>query len=85
MAQTTGLVQRLKVTPPPILAWVYIGPSPGDTDLLVILQAHDAPPEEAAFQSSMVDALSSALVSQHEVIATHGNGDILISTIELRA
>jgi hypothetical protein len=85
MAQTTGLVQRLKVTPPPILAWVYIGPTAADTDLLLILQAAGAPPEEAAFQASMVDALSYALVSSHEVIATHGASDILITQVELRA
>lgn len=85
MAQTTGLVQRLKVTSPPILAWVYIGPSAVDTDLLLVVQDAAAPPEEAAAQASLVDALSYALVSNLEVIATHGSADILITTVELNA
>jgi hypothetical protein len=85
MAQTIGLVQRLKVTPPPILAWVYIGATPIDTDLLVVLQPHSAGPEDAAFNASLVDALSTALVSRQQVIATHGNNDIEISAIEFRA
>lgn len=84
MAQTIGLVQRLKVTPPPILAWVYIGPTPVDTDVLVVLQAHNAGAEDAAFNASLVDALATGLVSQRQVIATHGNNDIEISAIEFR-
>lgn len=84
MAQTSGLVQRLKVTPPPILAWVYIGPTPIDTDVLVVFQGFNAGPEDAAFNASLVDALATALVSQKQVIATHGNNDIEISGIELR-
>lgn len=85
MAQTIGLVQRLKVTPPRILAWVYIGPTPTDTDLLLILQDSHPTPEDAAANASMVDALAYALVSKQEVIATHGSSDILITTVELRA
>jgi hypothetical protein len=85
MAQTIGLVQRLKVTSPPILAWVYIGPAPDDTDVLLILQPNGLGPEDAAFRASMVDALGSALVTQHEVIATHGNNDVEILGIEVRA
>jgi hypothetical protein len=85
MAQTIGLVQRLKVTSPPILAWVYIGPAPNDTDVLVILQPNGLGPEDAAFRASMVDALSAALVTQREVIATHNNNDVELLAVELRA
>lgn len=82
MAQTTGQVQRLKVTPPPVLAWTYIGPTPTDTELLVVLQSYSATPEDAAFNASLVDALATALVSQTQVKATHGDNDIEISAIE---
>jgi hypothetical protein len=85
MAQTTGLVQRLKVTPPSILAWAYIGPTPTDTHVFLVLQNNDPTPEDAAANASMVDALSYALVSGKEVIVTHGNNDSLITVVELRA
>jgi hypothetical protein len=70
MAQTTGLVQRLKLTPGLVLAWAYIGPSPTDTTLLLVMQRNDDPIDVAA-HASMAEALSGALASGKEVIATH--------------
>lgn len=84
MAQTIGLVQRLKVTPPPILAWVYIGPAPEDTQVLVVLQPNNAGPEDAAFRASMVDFLGSALVTRTQVITTHDNNGVEILSVEVR-
>lgn len=85
MAQTTGLVQRLKITPPRVLAWAFIGPTPTDTTLLLILQDSNPTPEDAAANASMVDALAYAQVSNREVIVTHGTNDALITMVELRA
>jgi len=70
MAETTGFVQRLKVTPGLVLAWAYIGPSPTDTTLLLVMQRNDDPIDVAA-HASMAEALSGALASGKEVIATH--------------
>lgn len=85
MAVKIGRIHRLKVTSPPILAWVYIGPAANDTDLLVIIQPDDLGPEEAAYRASMVDALGTALISQHEVRATHADDGIGITMVELRS
>lgn len=70
MAETTGFVQRLKLTPGLVLAWAYIGPSPTDTTLLLVMQRNDDPIDVAA-HASMAEALSGALASGKEVIATH--------------
>jgi hypothetical protein len=70
MAETTGFVQRLKLTPGLVLAWAYIGPSPTDTTLLLVMQRDDDPIDVAA-HASMAEALSGALASGKEVIATH--------------
>lgn len=70
MAETTGFVQRLKLTPGLVLAWAYIGPSPTDTTLLLVMQRDDDPIDAAA-HASMAEALSGALASGKEVIATH--------------
>lgn len=70
MAETTGFVQRLKLTPGLVLAWAYIGPSATDTTLLLVMQRDDDPINVAA-QATMAEALSGALASGKEVIATH--------------
>ena len=85
MAQTIGLVQRLKITNPPILAWVYVGPSPSDTEFLFIPQPPNPVPEDAAYRGSIVDALSAALVAQHEVKATHADDGAEITALEILA
>jgi len=59
MAQTTGLVQRLKVTPGLVLAWAYIGPSPNNTTLLIVMQRTDEPTDVSG-RASMAEALSVA-------------------------
>lgn len=83
MAQTTGLVQRLKITNPPILAWVYIGPAPNNTEFLFIPQPQGLGAEDAAFRGAMVDALSAAMVAQQEVKASHPDESAEITAIEL--
>ena len=83
MAQTSGLVQRLKLTNTPVLAWVYIGPSSSDTELLWILEPSGLGPEDAAFRGAMAEALSSALVGEQEVIASHADDGAEITGLEI--
>jgi hypothetical protein len=83
MAVTTGIVQRLKITNPPILAWVYIGPAPSNTEFLFIPQPPNAGAEDAAFRGSMVDALSAAMISGRQVKASHPNNSAEITMVEL--
>ncbi len=85
MAQTQGLVQRLKVTDSPILAWAYIGPMSSNTELLIIKQATGLGPEEAAFRGAMTDALSTALASRQQVIAFHDDNGIEINALQIQA
>lgn len=71
MAETRGFVHRLKVTSPGILAWAYIGPSPDDTELFIILAPLALSAEDAAYRASMADALGIALAARTEVAVFH--------------
>lgn len=82
MAQTQGLVQRLKLTSGLVLAWAYIGPTPASTTLLLVMQ-RSTEPEEIAAHASMAEALSGAMVSGKQVIATHGDSDSEITVLEV--
>ena len=82
MAQTTGLVQRLKITPGLVLAWAYIGPSPNDTTLLKVMQRTDEP-TDVSCRASMAEALSGALASGKQVIATHDDDSAEITVLQV--
>jgi hypothetical protein len=83
VAETRGIVQRLKITSGSTLAWAYIGPSPTNTRLLLISQAAANDPAGIAFRASMAEALSGALVARREVIATHGDNDSTITQLQI--
>jgi len=85
VAETQGLVQRLKLTDTQILAFAYIGPSPTDTELLIIESAVGEPPDEAAFRGALAEALSAALSSRQQVIASHDDNDIRITLLQVLA
>ena len=57
MAQTTGLVQSLKITTGEVLAHVYIGPSPTAVTALFVSGTTDQP-TDISVRTSMVEALS---------------------------
>jgi hypothetical protein len=84
MAQTQGLVHRLKITPGLVLAWAYIGPTAANTTLLLVMQRTDDPIDVAA-RASMAEALSGALVSGREVIATHDADKAEIDMVQVLA
>jgi hypothetical protein len=83
MAETRGFVQRLKVTSSIVMAWAYIGPSPTDTELLIVMAPAGLPAEDAATRGAIADALGAALVSQTEVVAIHGDNSAEITSLQL--
>ena len=85
MAQTQGLVQRLKLTDTLILAWAYIGPTPTNTELLIVMSATGQPPDEAAFRGALAEALSAALASRQQVIASHDDNSAEITLLQVLA
>ena len=88
MATTSGRVQRLIVIPgtgDTSTACTSIGPTPSNAELLFIQRRASDPDQVGAFKNSMVDALSSALVGRHSVIATHGDGDGEITELRIDA
>jgi ABC-type cobalamin transport system ATPase subunit len=82
MAQVQGLVQRVKVTTGLVLAWAYIGPTPDNTTLLIVMQ-NSSDPIDVAAQATMAEALSSAAASGKQVIATHADGKAAIDFVQI--
>jgi hypothetical protein len=85
MAETRGVVQRLKITPGAFRAWAYIGPSPTNTTLLLVPSGAAGDAADIAAHASMADALSAALVSRRAVKAVHGDDNATITQIEFEA
>lgn len=82
MAQTQGQVQRLKLTSGLVLAWAYIGPSADNTTLLLVMQRTNDPVDVAG-RASMAEALSGALASRNEVIASHADNTAEITMVQV--
>lgn len=85
MAQTQGFVQRLKLTDTLILAWAYIGPTASNTELLIVLSGTGQPPDEVAFRGALAEALSGALASRQQVIASHDDNSAIITLLQVLA
>jgi hypothetical protein len=83
MAETAGLVQRLAVLPGSATACAWIGPTITDTELLFVLREAGESAASGAFENSMVDALTAALVSRREVVAIHGDTDARITSLRI--
>ncbi len=83
MAETRGLVQKLKILPTGSVAYVYVGPSATNTTLLYISRSPNDSAAQGAFKNSMLDAISAALVNRREVVATHGDTDSQITDMRI--
>ncbi len=70
MAETKGLVQKLKVTVGSA-TFLYVGPSPTNTSLFFIQRTAGDTAEQASVKDDMVAALASAMVARREVVAIH--------------
>lgn len=86
MAETKGLVQKLKIIPGAgnsSFACAFIGPSPTNTELLLVLRENTDSAHAGSFKNSMVDALATAMVGRREVVAVHGDTDALITGLRI--
>jgi hypothetical protein len=73
MAETIGFVQSIQWSRDPPTACVCVGPSPGDSELLLVhVDGHEA---QLAFRASMITGLTRALLSGQEVHVVHGETD----------
>lgn len=77
----TGLVQEIRIVAGAHLAYVNIGPTPDNVDLLFVLRAPVENADQGAFHNSMLDALGVAMVNRREVTVTFE--DTLARIIEL--
>jgi hypothetical protein len=83
MAIARGFVQRLKVTDSSIPAWVYVGPTPANTELFIVQFRPGISSGEIAAGAAMIDALGAALTSGREVQITHPDGLADITSVQI--
>ena len=81
MAETTGLVHRLSISEDR-WACIWIGANPTITELLLLGKDDDSP-SVSAFKSSILDALTTAMVYRREVVAFHGDDDSYITNLRI--
>ena len=80
MAETIGLVQRLSILNDRTTC-VWIGPTPDNTEILVI--SNDGSAADANFANSMIHTLASASTNYREVVAVHGDSDATITSVRI--
>jgi hypothetical protein len=80
MAETSGLVQRLSILTD-TLTCVWIGPTPENTEILLVTNDGSGP--NAAFANSMIQALAAASTNYRGVVAVHGDSDATITSIRV--
>jgi hypothetical protein len=80
MAETSGLVQRLSILTDTITC-VWIGPTPDNTEILLI--TNDGSALDAAFATSMIQALASASTNYRGVVAVHDDADATITSVRV--
>jgi hypothetical protein len=83
MAETRGLVQRFKTDFRNVF-WIYIGPSPTNTQLFSLtVIVDDRPPYELAIWAVSAVALIGAQLARREVIVFHDEGQSEINFVQL--
>jgi hypothetical protein len=83
MAQTSGLVQKLTVSPSSSIACAWIGPTPTNTALLWVERDTGESAASGSFENNLVDVLIVAAVSRREVVAIHGDTDSRITGLRI--
>jgi hypothetical protein len=79
VAETTGLVQRLSVFD--ILTCVWIGPTPDNAEILLVL--NDGSAASAQFAGTLVEVLSAAMTNYRSVAAIHADDDATITSLRI--
>ena len=80
MATTTGLVQRLSVFGTS-QACVWLGPTPTDTDLLIV--TNDGSTADSIFASTTIETLAAAMMHRREVNVGHGATGSQITSVRI--
>ena len=87
MPSVTGFVQRVLIDSSGTqtnTACIFVGPSPANTELMILKRIATDPPNVGAMKSSMLDALTQALGNRREVVVTFVVNDG-ITAVEMRA
>ena len=80
MAEGIGLVQRLTVVSP-TLTCVWIGPTPNNTELLIVTNDNSA--ADTAFAANLVQTLAAAATNYRGVAATHAANNAKITSVRV--
>jgi hypothetical protein len=86
MPSVTGFVQRVLMDTSGTqtnTACIFIGPSPSNTEIVMLLHNSSDPPNVGAMKTSMLDALTQALAARREVVVTFVVNDGVVA-VELR-
>lgn len=71
MAETTGLVQGVKINPPLQAAFAFIGPSAANNEIFFVLRTDNDSDALGSFKSNIVDGLTTALFGCRTVVVVH--------------
>lgn len=82
MAETTGLVQQLKVDIGGV-SYVLIGPNQSNVTSLVVQRTAGDTREQASVKDDIVNALAAAMVAYRQVTAVHGDTDSFITQLRV--
>jgi hypothetical protein len=80
MAETTGLVQQLKVDTTGV-AYAYVGANLSNVTLLTVQRLAGDTREQASLKDGIVSALAAAMVAYRQVSAVHGDTDSEITEL----
>lgn len=82
MAETTGLVQQLKVDIGGV-SYVLIGPNQSNVTSLTVQRTASDTREQASVKDDIVNALGAAMVAYRQVTAVHGDTDSSITQLRV--
>lgn len=83
MATITGFVQWIKIDPAFEYAKVGIGPSPTDTQIVLIMMSSGDTSQEISMKAALIDAFSAAMVARREVTADYDSNDSQVMLMEM--
>ena len=82
MAETTGLVQQLKVDTSGV-AVALVGPNVSNVTTLLVQRLGSDSREQASAKDDIINALAAAMVTYREVVAVHGDSDSAITQLRI--
>lgn len=82
MPSVTGLVQRVLIDTSGTqtnTACIFVGPTPNNTEITMLLRKSSDPPNVGAMKTSILDALVQALAARREVVVNFVTNDGIVS------